>query len=99
MTIAATRHPLRHLYNDSRWRHPTRGLQARCLLRDAYVCQKCGGTTPDGKGMHADHIEAHYGSPAKFFCALLGLRTLCPECHGKKSVEDRRNSYMRGNWY
>jgi 5-methylcytosine-specific restriction protein A len=68
-----------HLYNDGRWKHPTRGLRAAVLRRDP-VCCECKRQPSNV----ADHIIDHRGD-LKLFWDINNLQGLCKECHDRKT--------------
>ena len=67
------------LYDRSRWRHPTKGLQA-CILRRDIICRICNRAA----STVADHIRDHHGDEALFFDPT-NLQGLCKWCHDQKT--------------
>ena len=67
------------LYNDSRWRHPKRGLRILKLRTDplCWYCQQARRLTPADT---VDHIKPHRGDPDLFF-DWDNLRSCCKACH------------------
>jgi len=63
----------------------------KALTRDHYTCQKCGLYEPEI--VHVDHIlpKSKYPELAR---TLSNLITLCPNCHARKTIEDRESGRM-----
>lgn len=68
------------LYDLSRWRHPTNGLQVAILRRDiiCVVCNRNPSTV-------ADHIIPHKGDE-KLFWDAKNLRGVCKGCHDHRTL-------------
>lgn len=63
----------------------------KCLIRDDYTCQIC--RLRDREIMQVDHIlpkRSH--SELKF--VLKNLRTICPNCHERKSRHEKSKNYV-----
>lgn len=56
--------------------------------RDNYICQMCGFT--EKEIMVVDHIRPKYIRP-DLYLSLDNLMTLCPNCHARKTIIDRKN--------
>lgn len=69
----------KHLYGQSRWRHPVTGLRAATLRRDimCVVCKRRPSTV-------ADHIVDHRGNLVLFFSPS-NVRGVCAPCHNEKT--------------
>lgn len=55
---------------------------------DDYTCQVCGLREPEI--MEVDHIKPIALNP-ELKASLQNLMTLCPNCHARKTVDDRKN--------
>ena len=56
-------------------------------VRDDYTCQVCGLREPEI--MEADHIKPRALSP-ELISSLENMITLCPNCHARKTIRDKR---------
>ena len=56
-------------------------------IRDDYTCQICGLREPDI--METDHIKPQSLYP-ELKCTLENLLTLCPNCHRRKTIRERK---------
>jgi len=59
----------------------------QALVRDDYTCQICGLNEP--LIMEVDHIRPKSIRP-DIACSLDNLMTLCPNCHRRKTIIDRK---------
>jgi 5-methylcytosine-specific restriction endonuclease McrA len=59
-----------------------------CKIRDDYICQICGHREPEI--MVADHIKPKSVYP-EFSCDINNLITLCPNCHARKTIREKKN--------
>lgn len=62
----------------------------QCLERDDYICQVCG--LRDEEIMQVDHIKPKSLFPELKF-DLNNLRTICPNCHERKSRREKSRHY------
>jgi len=60
----------------------------QCKIRDDYTCQICGHREPEI--MVADHILPKSTYP-QFSCDINNLITLCPNCHARKTIREKKN--------
>ncbi len=67
------------LYDRSRWRHPTKGMQA-CIIRRDIICRICRRAA----STVADHIRDHHGDETLFFDPQ-NLQGVCKPCHDQKT--------------
>ncbi len=86
------RAPWRKWYGLARWKK----LRWSCLVRDHFTCAMCGRIEADTGQLHADHVRAHRGDPARFWDAG-NVQTLCARCHNsKKQKQERRAARNKG---
>ena len=57
------------------------------LKRDDYTCQACGFRDPEI--MTVDHIVPRALAPERMY-DMTNIVTACPNCHARKTIEDRR---------
>jgi 5-methylcytosine-specific restriction protein A len=77
----------RRLYNDPRWKHPTRGLRAR-QLREHPLCQRCDAKGYVVAATICDHDDPATKTPETFFDGP--FVSLCKPCHdGPKQSQER----------
>lgn len=77
--------PYRKWYHTARWR----ALRWAVLVRDAFICGKCGDLVADTSKLVADHKQPHRGN-ARLFWDMTNLWTLCASCHsGAKQREEQ----------
>ena len=62
----------------------------QALIRDDYTCQICG--LRDKEIMEVDHIIPQCVAPELKF-ELNNLMTLCPNCHRRKSIREKKQGY------
>lgn len=60
------------------------------LKRDNYTCQKCG-LKEEGL-VEVDHVIPCRVAP-ELYCEISNLMTLCPNCHKRKTLNERRKNY------
>ena len=84
MFLAVERHREQAHYQTSDWR----AKRERILVRDAFVCRRCGRVV-SGHEANVDHIVPleDGGSDADG-----NLQTLCRSCHGVKTRREQRAS-------
>jgi len=63
-------------------------VKQKALERDEYKCQKCG--FKDIQIMCVDHILPKSIYP-ELALDINNLQTLCPNCHARKTLNDRKN--------
>jgi len=82
--------------NHPRWNGGGYGYWKKVALsRDNYTCQKCG--LRDEEIMEVDHILPKSVYPELKY-DINNLMTLCPNCHRRKSIKERKNGiYGRKN--
>ena len=80
--------PERAAEKNHQWKGGNRLYWTRkALERDNYTCQQCGYR--EDEIMQIDHIL-----PVKMYpdlkCDINNLQTLCPNCHFRKTLKDRK---------
>lgn len=71
---------------NPRWNgHNIKLLVRKSLERDGYTCQDCG--LRDEEIMQVDHIVPRRVAPERYL-DLTNLRSLCPNCHTRKTLRD-----------
>jgi 5-methylcytosine-specific restriction endonuclease McrA len=60
--------------------------------RDNYTCQKCG--MGDKDILVVDHIVPRSVRP-DLDCVIDNLMTLCPNCHARKTMYEKRNNIYK----
>jgi 5-methylcytosine-specific restriction endonuclease McrA len=67
----------------------------QALIRDDYTCQICG--MREVEIMEVDHIK-----PKSLFPELISemnnLMTLCPNCHARKTIREKKQKYKIENY-
>ena len=67
--------------------HEWKTLRKKILIRDNYICRECEYREPEI--MQVDHIQ-----PKALYPDLQhspeNLETLCPNCHARKTIRDKR---------
>jgi 5-methylcytosine-specific restriction endonuclease McrA len=66
-------------------------LRAVVLARDDFTCQECRVRDDDPAFMDVDHRDSDRANSE-----LSNLWTLCPNCHRRKTIEDRNRGV--GSW-
>ena len=64
----------------------------QALTRDDYTCQICGMREPEI--MVVDHIKPKSIFPELKLC-IDNLMTLCPNCHARKTIREKKQKYDR----
>lgn len=64
----------------------------QALIRDNYSCQICGLREPEI--MQIDHIKPKCVFP-ELELEMNNLMTLCPNCHAKKTIREKKVRYSR----
>lgn len=67
-------------------------LKRQSLTRDDYTCQICGMREPEI--MVVDHIKPKSIFPELKLC-IDNLMTLCPNCHARKTIREKKQKYDR----
>jgi hypothetical protein len=83
-TYAANYNPTRtHRWSGGKWGK----LRQLVLLRDNYTCTSCRFRDPEI--MNVDHDIPRAMAPELMYAAD-NCRTLCPNCHARKTIADKR---------
>jgi hypothetical protein len=67
----------------------------QALIRDDYTCQICGMREPEI--MVVDHIKPKSVFP-ELKAELNNLMTLCPNCHARKTIREKKQKYRIENY-
>ena len=65
------------------------------LKRDNYICQECGFT--EKEIMMVDHVKPNSVFP-ELAHEITNLMTLCPNCHQRKTIKEKKLKYERKNF-
>ena len=80
----------------SRWKGGCAEYRKReALERDDYICQKCEMREPEI--MVVDHIKPKSIFP-ELATDLDNLMTLCPNCHARKTIREKKQKYDRKHY-
>ena len=80
----------------SRWIGGCAEYQKRqALIRDDYTCQICG--MREIEIMVIDHIKPKALFP-ELKTELNNLMTLCPNCHARKTIREKKQKYVKENY-
>lgn len=66
-------------------------LKNLALARDNYTCQLCGYS--DSEILQVDHIQPKCKYP-ELSKEINNLMTLCPNCHARKTIRERKNNLI-----
>lgn len=76
------------MVRTTRWSGGTwQRIREVALLRDDWTCQTCG--LRDEEIMTVDHKVSRAEAPELMY-DLDNLISLCPNCHARKTIQDRR---------
>jgi len=70
-------------------------IKKQVLIRDNYTCQICG--LRDVEIIQVDHIKPKSIFP-ELRLDLDNLMTMCPNCHARKTIIEKKNKYLRENY-
>jgi len=70
-------------------------MKKQALIRDDYTCQICGMREPEI--MVVDHIKPKSIFP-ELALEINNLMTLCPNCHARKTIREKKQKYDRKNY-